>query len=90
MVILEAMAAGLPIVSTGVGGIPEVLPKESAWLCPPGDAGALADAMLQAVACKDLRERGEAARRLAAASYGLEHMAARYEDLYRRLLPKVN
>jgi glycosyltransferase involved in cell wall biosynthesis len=89
LVILEAMAAGLPIVSTGVGGIPEVLPKESAWLCPPADAGALADAMLQAVACKDLRERGEAARRLAAASYGLEHMAARYEDLYRRLLPKV-
>jgi glycosyltransferase involved in cell wall biosynthesis len=87
LVILEAMAAGLPIVSTNVGGIPEVLPKESAWLCPPGDAGALADAMLQAVSCGDLRERGETSRRVAAADYGLEHMVRRYEELYRRLLP---
>jgi glycosyltransferase involved in cell wall biosynthesis len=86
LVILEALAAGLPIVSTDVGGIPEVLSKESAWLCPPGDADALAAAMLEAVASSDLRERGEAARRLAAASYGLDRMAARYEDLYRRLL----
>jgi glycosyltransferase involved in cell wall biosynthesis len=87
LVILEAMAAGLPIVSTDVGGIPEVVRKESAWLCPPGDAGALAGAMLQAVHCADLRERGEAARRLAASTYGLEHMAGHYADLYRRLLP---
>lgn len=87
LVILEAMAAGLPIVSTGVGGIPEVVSKESAWLCPPGDAEALADAILQAVNCPDLRERGETARRLAASAYGLEHMAARYADLYSRLLP---
>jgi glycosyltransferase involved in cell wall biosynthesis len=86
LVILEAMAAGLPIVSTNVGGIPEVVAKESAWLCPPGDAGALAAAMLQAVECGDLRERGEASRRLAAASYGFEPMARRYEQLYRRLL----
>jgi glycosyltransferase involved in cell wall biosynthesis len=87
LVILEAMAAGLPIVSTDVGGIPEVVGKESAWLCPPGDAGALADAMLQAVHCAELRERGEAARRLAASTYGLEHMAGHYADLYRGLLP---
>jgi glycosyltransferase involved in cell wall biosynthesis len=87
LAILEAMAAGLPVISTNVGGIPEVLPAESAWLCPPGDAGALAAAMLQAVESHDLRERGDAARRLAAASFGLDHMAARYEDLYRRLSP---
>ena len=87
LVILEAMAAGLPIVSTSVGGVPEVLPKESAWLCPPGDAGALAGAMLQAMESGDLRERGEASRRVATAGYGLEHMARRYEELYRRLLP---
>ena len=87
LVILEAMAAGLPIVSTDVGGIPEVLPKESAWLCPPGDVEALAGAMLQAVKCADLRERGEIARRLAANRHGLEHMAAGYQELYKRLLP---
>ena len=88
LVILEAMAAGLPIVSTNVGGIPEVLPSESAWLSPPGDAPALADAMLQAIQCSTLRQRGDAARQLASSTYGLEHMARRYEDLYRRLVPK--
>jgi len=86
LVILEAMAAGLPIVTTNVGGIPEVLSKESAWLCPPGDADALAGAMLQAANCADLRERGEIARRTAANRYGLEHMAASYAELYRRWL----
>ena len=86
LVILEAMAAGLPIVSTDVGGIAEVLPKESAWLCPPGDAGGLAAAMLEALESDNLRERGETALRLAAGGYGLEHMAAKYHDLYRRLL----
>jgi glycosyltransferase involved in cell wall biosynthesis len=87
LVILEAMAAGLPIVTTDVGGIAEVLAKESAWLCPPGDAEVLARAMLHAADCTDLRERGENARRLAASSYGIEHMAARYQELYRSLLP---
>ena len=86
LVLLEAMAAGLPIVTTNVGGIPEVLPKESAWLCPPGDADSLAGAMLQAANCGDLRERGEMARRLATNRYGLDQMAATYEELYRRLL----
>jgi glycosyltransferase involved in cell wall biosynthesis len=56
-------------------------------LCPPGNAEALAAAMLQAAHCGDLRERGETSRRIAAGSYGLEHMARRYEELYRRLLP---
>jgi glycosyltransferase involved in cell wall biosynthesis len=86
LVILEAMAAGLPIVTSDVGGIAEVVAKESSWLCPPGDAGALADAMLQAVSCADLTGRGEIARRAAASNYGLVHMAAHYEGLYRRLL----
>jgi glycosyltransferase involved in cell wall biosynthesis len=86
LVILEAMAAGLPIVTTTVGGIPEVAQQESAWLCAPGSAEALAGAMLEAAACGDLRERGAIARKTASDSYGLEHMAARYEDLYRRLL----
>jgi len=82
LVILEALAAGLLVVSTNVGGIPEVLPKESSWLCPPGDAAALAAAMLQAAACGDLRERGAISRRIAS-----DQMVRHYEAPYRRLLP---
>jgi glycosyltransferase involved in cell wall biosynthesis len=45
-VITEAMAAGLPVVSTRLAGIPEmVVEGETGFLVPPGDAGALAEAL---------------------------------------------
>ena len=45
-VIMEAMAAGLPVVSTATGGIPEmVVQNETGFLVPPGDAVALAGAI---------------------------------------------
>jgi glycosyltransferase involved in cell wall biosynthesis len=45
-VIMEAMATGLPVVSTSVGGIPEmVVEHETGFLVEPGDPGALADAI---------------------------------------------
>src|SRR6266581_3239893 len=45
-VIMEAMATGLPVVSTGIGGIPEmVIDNETGFLVSPGDATALADAI---------------------------------------------
>jgi glycosyltransferase involved in cell wall biosynthesis len=60
--ILEAMAAGLPVVTTAVSGIPELVDDEVGWLVPPADPGALAAAM-QAAA----RSPFERARRGAAA-----------------------
>lgn len=46
VVIMEAMAAGRPVVSTYVAGIPELVsPGETGWLVPAGDAGALAAAL---------------------------------------------
>jgi glycosyltransferase involved in cell wall biosynthesis len=45
-VIMEAMATGLPVVSTNIGGIPEmVIENETGFLVQPGDAGAMADAI---------------------------------------------
>jgi glycosyltransferase involved in cell wall biosynthesis len=46
IVLLEAMTAGLAIVASRVGGIPEVTGEETALLVPAGDVGALADAIL--------------------------------------------
>jgi glycosyltransferase involved in cell wall biosynthesis len=63
-VVLEAAAFGLPIVSTDVNGIPEILGRDDAWLVPAGDAGQLANAMdaaLQAHLSGD-RSRAERAR----------------------------
>lgn len=87
--LIEAMAAGLPIVATRVGGIPEVLVDgRSALLVPPGDPGALSQAI-----CRLLREPrlatalGEEAQH-AFLGDGLtaEAMAAATAGLYRRLL----
>jgi glycosyltransferase involved in cell wall biosynthesis len=50
IVTLEAMAHRLPVVATTAGGLPDkVTPGETGWLVPPGDAGALADAVRSAL-----------------------------------------
>jgi glycosyltransferase involved in cell wall biosynthesis len=54
LIVQEALRAGRPVVATRVGGIPALTGEEAALLVPPGDAGALADAIL---AVLDDRER---------------------------------
>lgn len=69
--ILEAMAAGLPIVSTPVGGIPEAITDESeGLLVPPGDVPRLASALRRLVEDPDLAMRlGSAGRAKVAAAF---------------------
>ena len=45
LVVLEAMAAGLPVVATRIGGTTEALGPDHPWLTPPGDSRALAAAL---------------------------------------------
>ncbi|HEX6719691.1 MAG TPA: glycosyltransferase family 4 protein, partial [Pyrinomonadaceae bacterium] len=61
--IIEAMAHGLPIITTNVGGSPDLLTPETGILIPPGDSSALANAMERLAADPALRQRmGQAAR----------------------------
>lgn len=65
-VLMEAAAFGLPIVSTDVNGVTEMLGPDDAWLVPPGDARLLAGAMRAALGAHLAgdRTRAERARRL--------------------------
>ncbi len=87
-VVLEAMAAGLPVAATRVGGLPElVVPGRTGWLVPPGDAPALAAAMSQALGDADAREAlGRTGREIAVADFSLEAMTRRYEQVLSSLL----
>ncbi|MBX3749984.1 MAG: glycosyltransferase family 4 protein [Opitutaceae bacterium] len=65
-VLLESAAFGLPIVSTNVNGIPEMLAEDEAWLTPPGDRYHLAEALKSALAAHFAGDRTRATRARAA------------------------
>jgi len=61
--VIEAMSHGLPIITTNVGGSPDLLTPSAGILVPPGDSSALADAMQFLASDPALRKRmGQAAR----------------------------
>ena len=84
---LEAMSAGVPLVATSVGGIPDIAQDGvSALLVPRRDPAALAAALERLLLDPDLRRRmGEAARERAQ-EFTAERHAARNAELYERLL----
>jgi glycosyltransferase involved in cell wall biosynthesis len=87
LVILEAMAAGLPVVSTRVGGISEVAPEgDVSVLCSPGSASELAEAMYQAATACDLARMGKRAREIAIANFSLDKMWRSYQAVYAEAL----
>ena len=89
LALVEAMSFGLPVVVTGVGGVPEVVTDGAeGMLVPPSDAGALAAALGALLADAPRRQKmGEAARTRALRDYALSTMADRYERLYRGAAP---
>lgn len=86
VVLFEAMAAGVPVVATRVGGVGEILTEEAAWLCPPEDPGALGARLREALSSPEAAERRAAtAGRVLAERFGPEAWLDRYEALYRRV-----
>jgi glycosyltransferase involved in cell wall biosynthesis len=84
VVAMEAMALSKPVVATSVGGIPEVvLDRDTGLLVPPGDAVALAEAVLGLLADPErARSMGARARARAVEHFDVRTMVARTRDVY--------
>jgi glycosyltransferase involved in cell wall biosynthesis len=84
LVVPEAMAAGLPIVTTAVGGLPGVVDEGRTGLLVPVDEAALRDALAKLSDDRQLaRAMGEHAREAALDRYSADRMVEAYLDLYR-------
>ncbi len=92
LAVLEAMAAGLPVIVSAVGGLPEIVRhEETGLLIPPKDSEALAQSLARVLENPGLAQSlGQKAREHVQAQYSLERMAqvvnATYDDLVKRKL----
>ncbi len=85
IVLIEAMACGLPVVATRSGGPGEIVQADSGLLTPPGDATAMADAMEQMIKEHSGFDRTKIAEK-AKEKYSPHVISAQYVRLYQKLL----
>jgi colanic acid/amylovoran biosynthesis glycosyltransferase len=93
LVLQEAQAAGLPVIATTVGGVPEgVMNQKSGWLVPPRDPNALADRLRFLMGHPEVwDEMGRAGRIFVAAKYDAQKVNDQLVAIYRELLsPEQN
>ena len=89
--LLEAMMAGVPVVASCTGGVPEVITSENEGLLTPvGDVGGLAAALERLLRRATLRKKlGEGGRNRALSAFSLEAMGSAYERIYARACSPV-
>lgn len=86
-IVLEAVAAQMPIVATRVGGIPEIFMDDSERLVPPDDVDALADAMRRALEAPEaMREEARVRANQLSGRFSVAIMAESVERIYRDAL----
>ena len=88
--VLEAMAAGLPVVATAVGDIPKIVVNEvTARLCQPADPDSLADVLIQLLRDSALRRRmGLAGQERLKQYFTTDRMVDDYRAIYRELVAR--
>lgn len=89
MTVLEAMASGLPVISTRVGGLVDIISDQSGALVPSEDVNAMANAMFELVqAPSQIVAKGQAARAKMEADFDQKVCDNQYQALYKRALNK--
>lgn len=90
-VLLEAMAMGVPVVATAVGGIPDLVePHATGLLCPARDFQALGEHLAAVLADADMRRRfGHMARERVLTRFSLEKMVQAHEAVFERVLAET-
>jgi glycosyltransferase involved in cell wall biosynthesis len=88
-VILEAYAAGVPVLASDLGALPEAVPPDSGLLAPPGDADAWSDAVERVLDDPESERLGQGAWRRWRDRYSPERALQNLEDAYRRAVASV-
>ena len=85
---LLAMSAGVPVIASKTGGLPEIVEHRKAGLLVPNEPAAIAEAIRELRANPDFARRlGEAGRRRVLKDFTVDHMVRRTMDVYRQVLP---
>lgn len=88
-VVLEAMAHGIPVVATRVGGVQEILPPEAGILVDPADFSGLVSATQKLVLDLDLRNAmGASGKAAVRDGHSSEYLRRRLRDIYERILKR--
>ncbi len=83
LVLMEAMATGLPAVAVEAGAIGElVVSGKNGFLCVPGDSGGVANSLIELLRDKDMRERCGKGSLEIIAKHDIEHTLRRLEEIY--------
>ena len=86
LVALEAMACGLPVIATNVGGIKEVMIKDYGKLVPPNEPQLLAKAVLEFASGADFSSRRDELRAVAEERFGWDANVERLVEIYEELI----
>jgi len=91
VVILEAMAAGKPVVATDVGGVRDLIENDvSGFVVPAGDVDQMAQRIGQLLKDEDLRERmGQRGKEIAWERFRRDAVADRYYEIYREVAGRL-